>query len=63
MLKIKKSNKSSDKRNKAIKEVVKEDRKGLFVYIPESQYWKLKEHLHEERLSCTQWLSEKIEEI
>ncbi len=63
MLKIKKSDKLSEKKQKAMKEVLKEERVAMYGYTSEKLHRKLKKYLFENGISYTQWLSEKIEEI
>lgn len=62
MLKIKKSDRPTAKRQQAMREVVKESKEPLYAQVDESLYWKLKDILVKRQMSYTEWLSEKIGE-
>jgi len=62
MLKIKKSDRPTTKRQQAMREVIKENKEPLYAQVDESLYWKLKDILVKRQMSYTEWLSEKIEE-
>lgn len=62
MLRIKKSDRATSKRQQAMREVIKEDKEPLYAQVDKSLYWKLKNVLVKQQMTYTEWLSEKIEE-
>lgn len=60
MLKIKKTGSRTSKKNDALKEVLREDKKALYAQVDNSIFWKLKDILTKRKISYIEWLIEKI---
>ncbi len=63
MLKIKKPNKQTDKRSKALQEVLREEKVQILGHIAVGLRKKLKKYLVQNEITYSQWLSDRIEEL